>query len=194
MIIELIIYPLAIIASVAIIYGIYKVIWYAVKMLALKILFLRMGENGVKIESRRKFFNILFGKKGEVDFVIKTSLQRFEVSVIAFVSTHGRWNFEKGKDGYYVECRRASSLFYKRYINTAQAEHAEQYKRESRIKRERLYITPKESSEAKQVLLLYPYPKCVTHTDSHYNELYVGDRVAGYEIMNVEKIKETVLK
>lgn len=194
MIIELIIYPLAIIVAAAIIYGIYKVIWYAVKILLLKILLIRMGDNGVKVESRRNFFNILFGKKGEVDCVIKTSAQKLEVSVISFVSTHGRWNFEKVRDGYYVECRRASSLFYKRYINTAQAEHAEQYKSESRIKRERLYITPKELSEAKQVLLLYPYPKCVTHTDSHYNELYVGDHVAGYEIMNIERMKEIVSK
>ena len=193
MTIELIIYPLLIIAAAAVLYAIYKLIWYVIKMTALKITFKRIADKGVRVEPRRNFLNILFGEKGKVDYEIKTSTQRFEIYVLSFVSTHGRWNFEKVREGYYIESRRASSLFYKRHVNSALPDHAEQYKKESRIKRERLCVTENDT-EAEKVFLLYPYPKCVTHTDSHYTELFVGDSVAGHKIMSIESLKRAIFK
>ena len=184
-----IIYAIELIITVIILYGIYKLIWYAVKMLILKGVMRKMSRS-VTVERKRKFSYILFGKKGPADYVITADGRRYEISVLSFVSTHGRWNIEKTRNGYAIESRRSSKVFFGKHVNSNQPDHVAEYKGESRVSRKELLLTPMDESFEKQILLLYPYPARITYTDAHYSELRPGDTVEGHVIMNIAGIKE----
>lgn len=179
-----------IILFLAWLYAIYKVIWYITKMLILWLFMKRLARNDVKVEHRRSFLSIIFGRRGYTDYVITYGDKKYEVSVLSFISTHGRWNIEKTRTSCFIECRRASKAFYKTYVNTAVPDHVAEYKRESRVCREELYISPIDSTFEKQIFLLYPYPKCVTHCDSQYKELSCGQSVEGHVIMDIKELKK----
>ena len=104
------------------------------------------------------------------------------------MSTHGRWNIEKTRTRFFIESRRASKIFFKKHVNSAIPNHAAEYKSEVRVSRKELNITPVDASFEKQIFLLYPYPKRITYTDAHYNELYVGDKVEGHFIVDVKTL------
>lgn len=171
-------------------YAAYKVIWYIIKMFILWLSMKRLPGNGVAVERKRSFLSIILGRRGYTDYVITCGDKKYEVSVLSFISTHGRWNIEKTRTSYFIECRRASKAFYKTYVNTAVPDHVAEYKRESRVSREELYISPIDSTFEKQIFLLYPYPKRVTYTDSQYNELSRGQSVQGHEIMDIKELKK----
>ena len=192
MVVYAIIVALGILIFIALIYGLYKIVWYAVKMLAFTRFINKLVKKGAKVERKRGGIGTVFGKKGVVDFVVKYKGKKYEVSVLSFISTHGRWNIEKTRTRFFIESRRASKFFYKKYVNSGSPDHLAEYKNEARISRKELYITPMDLSFEKQIFLLYPYPKRITYTDAHYNEIYVGDKVEGHFIMDVEAL-ETLL-
>ena len=97
-------------------YAVYKTIWYMIKMLALKSFIKDMQKSGAVVEPQRKFSDMIFGKKGEADYIISVDGKKYEISVLSFVSTRGRWNVEKTRNHYYVECRRQNKIFYSQYI------------------------------------------------------------------------------
>lgn len=183
---------LTLIICMAIAYGIYKLIWYAVKMLLLRRTMRLFGKERVIVEPQRRFSDILFGNKGEADYRLRIGNNTYEVSVISFISTHGRWNIEKAKDGYYIESRHMNKAFYRTYVDTSAPDHATEYKKEVRMQRKPLFLTPTEPTFAKQILLLYPCPKRISYTDAHYHELIVGDIVEGHVIMNMTLLKELI--
>lgn len=184
----IVIYVIEILILLALIYGFYKIVWYTVKMLIFTQFAKKLIKKGADVEKQRGIFGTIFGKKGLPDFIVKYKDKKYEISVLSFVSTHGRWNIEKTRTRFFIESRRASKVFYKKHVNSSLPDHVAEYKGEGRISRKELNITPIDPSFEKQIFLLYPYPKRITYTDAHYNELYVGDKVEGHFIMDVKSL------
>ena len=173
-------------------YAVYKTIWYMIKMLALKSFIKDMQKSGAVVEPQRKFSDMIFGKKGEADYIISVDGKKYEISVLSFVSTRGRWNVEKTRNHYYVECRRQNKIFYSQYNNSNAADYVAEYKGESRFSRKELFLTPMDESFEKQILLVYPWPNRVTYTDARYNEIGSGEKIEGHVVMNVEDLYRLV--
>ncbi len=187
------IYFLQISLCILVLYSLYKVIWYSVKMLALKKIIKELNSGNTTVTYKRNFLNIIFGKKGLVDFVVTTPEQKYEVSVISFISTHSRWNIEKTRNNYYVEARRFNKLFYKVDVHSEQPDHAIQYRRETRFQRSQLLLNSTREEGVRKILLIYPRPKQITYTASKYEYLTTGSLIEGYEIMYVEDLLKLVL-
>lgn len=190
MVIYAILLALGIIVFIALMYGLYKIIWYTVKMLSFTKFIKKLTEQGVDVKKLRKMKDIVFGKKGDPDFIITYSGKKYEISVLSFISTHGRWNIEKTRTRFFIESRRGSNFFYKKYVNSGAPEHVSEYKNEARISRKELTVTPIDASFEKQIFLLYPYPEKTTYTDANYNELFVGNKVEGHFIMDVKALNK----
>lgn len=187
-------YVLQILLLAAALYGLYKIAWYAVKMLALKGFARKLTKKGAFVEQKRGVLAIAFGKKGMVDYIIDYKGKKYEVSVLSFISSHGRWNIEKARDCFFIESRRASRIFYKRRVHSGVPEHALEYKGELRVSRKELNVTPIDQSFEKQIFLLYPYPKKITHTDTRYTELFVGDEVEGHAVMDIDSLIKLIFE
>ena len=187
-----VIYVLELLLLAAIVYGIYKIVWYTIKMLLLTRLARKLTNKGATVEQQRGVLGVAFGKKGTADYIIQYKSRKYEVSVLSFISTHGRWNIEKAREGFFIESRRASGIFYKKHVHSGRPDHAAEYKEEARISRKELYITPIDPSFEKQIFLLYPYPKRITYTDAHYNELYRGDEVEGHVLMDIRFLNDLI--
>ena len=175
---------------VLIIYTVYKIIWYTIKMLSFKRKIKNINSDTVKVEFRRGLFQIVFGKKGYVDFVVTTPNGSFAISVISFISTHSRWNIEKTRSTFYVEARRKNVIFYRVDNNSHSPEHAKLYRRESRFARCELCLQNKEENIDKQILLIYPKPKLLTYTDVRFDYLLTGSKIADHEIMHADDFFE----
>ena len=188
------VYFLEISLCILILYSIYKVVWYTVKMLSLKKIIKTLNSENTTVTYKRNFINTIFGKKGVADFVVTTPTQKYEVSVISFISTHSRWNIEKTRNNYYIEARRYNKMFYKVDVHSEQPEHAIQYRRESRFQRCQLFLNPQKEEGVKKILLIYPPPKQITYTATQYEYLNTGSLVCGYEIMHADDFFELILK
>ena len=190
MVIYAILVALSVIAFAALIYGVYKTIWYIIKLVSFTKIIKKLTEQGADVQKLRKKKDIVFGKKGEPDFIITCKDKKYEISVLSFISTHGRWNIEKTRTRFFIESRRASRFFYKMHVNSNAPEHVREYKNEVRVSRKELYITPIDVSFEKQIFLLYPYPKRITYTNAQYNEIYIGNEVEGHTVMDVKALKK----
>jgi hypothetical protein len=190
MLVRLIYYVLLFYLASLIAYGCYKVIWYTAKMISLRRCIRKLAQMGVEIEQQRAFLNIILGQRGMPDYIMTYQGKRYEISVLSHISTHGRWNIEKTRTRYLIESRRSSKLFYNRYVNSSAPDHVAGYKNELRLSQQEFYMPPVNPTFDKQIFLLYPYPKSITYTDAHYNELFVGDRVEGHTIMDVAALKD----
>lgn len=170
-----------------IIYTIYKVIWYLLKMLALKMKLKKLGES---IKFERGIFDMMLNKKGVVDFTVDTHTVTYEVSVLSFISNHGRWNIEKSRNGYFVEARRPNKLFFEARKHSERPESEVDYRRESKFQRTELLLEAKNSPNVKQILLIYPRPKMLTYAHIRLEYLNTGSIVEGYEIMYLDDFLE----
>ena len=83
------------------IYIAYKLIWYPLRLLRLKIKLGKLSAKGVTVSFNRNFWNIVFGKTGLPDFTVTTPTEVYRVTVLSSLSTHGRWNIEKQKDHFF---------------------------------------------------------------------------------------------
>ena len=187
-----IIYAIGILFLAAVIYGLYKIVWYTITMIVFTKFAKKITKKGAVVEQKRGVLGIVFGKKGLCDYIIKYKDKKYEISVLSFVSTHGRWNIEKTSTRFFIESRRASKIFYKKHVNSSLPNHALEYKSEVRVSRKELNITPVDLSFEKQIFLLYPYPKKITYTDAHYNELRVGDKVEGHVVLDVRNLNNLI--
>lgn len=175
-------------SSIILLFLLYKLIWYAVKLAALKSTLKYFNKGKSKITFLR-FPLSPRSKKGETNFVIQTSTDTFNVSVLSFFSANSRWNIEKTKTGYYAESRYKDKLFYKTEKNSGtEPEFAREYRRETRIQRAKLHLSPKNNSMGKNILLIYPRPKLITYTDLKINYIKAGDRIENYEIMFADEL------
>ena len=185
---------LAVIAFAALIYGVYKTIWYIIKLVSFTKIIKKLTEQGADVQKLRKKKDIVFGKKGEPDFIITCKDKKYEISVLSFISTHGRWNIEKTRTRFFIESRRGSKFFYKMHVNSNAPEHVREYKNEVRISRKELYITPIDESFEKQIFLLYPYPKRITYTNAQYNEVYIGNEVEGHIVLDIKALNSLIFE
>lgn len=184
---------LAVFAVLLAFYALCKVIWYTVKMVVFRFKLGRLKAQGLALEFKRPFYKMIFGKKGETDFIVSNKRERYAVSVISFISTRGRWNIEQTRDHPYIEVRRYNRIFYNLYHNSGtEPEHSKDYRRETRLIRRRLYVSSEEASGDKRVLLMHPRPKLLTYTDTRFRYLGAGDSVLGYQIMYASDLFEAL--
>ena len=194
MVIYAILVALSVIAFAALIYGLYKVIWYSIKLLSFTKIIKKLTEQGIDVQKLRKMKDIVFGKKGDPDLIITYKDKKYEISILSFISTHGRWNIEKTRTRFFIESRRGSRFFYKMHVNSNAPEHVREYKNEMRVSRKELYITPIDTSFEKQIFLLYPYPKRITYTNSQYNEVYIGNEVEGHIVLDIRALNNLFIE
>ena len=95
-----IILALRIILDLCILYTAYKIVWYMIVMAKFISKIKRLNKNGTTVQFKRSFLGMIFGKKGECDFVIKTFKETVAVSVVSFITVHGRWIIEKARNNY----------------------------------------------------------------------------------------------
>ena len=190
----IVVYVIAILIALAILYAILKVIWYTVKMLALRSFMKDLGKaKKIQVISHRSLIKTCFSTKGETDYTVIAKDKTYKISILTFISTRGRWNFEKGKDGYFIECRRRHLFFYKKVKHSEMPEHALTYKGETKFARSELTV-PKVADETETpIFLLYPWPRTVSHTDAKFQELCPADSVAGITLMDAELLRKTIL-
>ncbi len=194
MVIEILYYILLFYACVIVLYSLYKVIWYTVKILSLPAKMRGLRADGVRVERIRRLTDVVFGRKGDPDYYVTVGDKRFEVCVLSFISIHGRWIFEMRTARYCIEARRLRDLIYSVKKHKGMGGSAYEYKNEFRISRKDLYLTPTEEEYAGQILLLYPAPKRIVCVDHRYRELSSGDTVYGHTVMDLQDLKELIHK
>lgn len=181
-------YGLAIITTI---YIIYKLAWYTVKIMALSSTLKKLEKKGVQLVWHKKLTSALFGKRGEPTFDAITPTDTYRITLLSFISTHGRWNIEKTKEHYYIEARHFNKWFYKVHKNTETAEVEFDARRELVIQRAKLELPPKDDS-AKQILLIWPKPKNLTYSHARCEHLVSGSKFEHFEIMHAEDFLELV--
>ena len=82
---------------ITIIYIWYKLVWFAVKVMALSSTLRKLQKKGVQVIWHKKLSKAVFGKRGEPTFDVITHARTYRVTLLSFISTHGRWNIEKAK-------------------------------------------------------------------------------------------------
>lgn len=192
MVIEILYYLLLFYACILVLYGIYKVIWYTVIMLSFPVKMKRLGKNGIRVERLRNLTDIVFGSKGDPDYYVTVGAKRYEVSVLSFISIHGRWIFEMRTACFRIEARRLRDLIYSEKKHRGMAGGPHEYKNEMRISRKELKLTPVEEEYAGQILLLYPMPKRIVCVDHRYRELQSGDTVEGHTVMSMQSFLDLI--
>lgn len=192
MVIEILYYILLFYACVLVLYGIYKVIWYTVIMLSFLAKMKRLGKKGVRVERLRNLMAIVFGSKGDPDYYVTVGDKRYEISVLSFISIHGRWIFEMRTACFRIEARRLRDLIYSEKKHRGMAGGPYEYKHEMRISRKELKLTPVEAEYAGQILLLYPMPKRIVCVDHRYRELQSGDTVEGHTVMSMQSFLDLI--
>jgi len=162
-------------------YTCYKVVWYIRLLHRFRRRLRKAGVTPIP-----SFSALAFGKKGVTHFSATVEGERCEVAVLTFISNHSRWNIEKTRHHHYLEIRRYNNVFYDGYYNTGpEPEHSKDYRRESRLYRTMLHLTPPEEG-GKKILLVHPRPNLLTYATTDLAYPRAGDRVAGYEILYEE--------
>lgn len=189
-----IMYVALIAAVLFVLYSIYKVIWYIVKILVLFGKVSKLARGGVTVQWLRHPLKIIFGQKGVPIFTVGMSGKNYEVSVLSFISTHSRWNIEKTRTRYLFEVRKYNKILYNVYNNSGtEPELSKEYRRETRLYRKELYVSPISEAYEKQIWLVFPKPRLLTYTDTGWEYLIAGSVVGGHEIMYAKDFFELYL-
>ena len=188
-----IMYVALIAAVLFVLYSIYKVIWYIVKILVLFGKVSKLARGGVTVQWLRHPLKIIFGQKGVPIFTVGMSGKNYEVSILSFISTHSRWNIEKTRTRYLFEVRKYNKILYNVYNNSGtEPELSKEYRRETRLYRKELYVSPISEAYDKQMWLVYPKPRLLTYTDTNWEYLIAGNIVGGHEIMYAKDFFEFI--
>lgn len=188
-----IMYVALIAAVLFVLYSIYKVIWYIVKILVLFGKVSKLARGGVTVQWLRHPLKIIFGQKGVPIFTVGMSGKNYEVSVLSFISTHSRWNIEKTRTRYLFEVRKYNKILYNVYNNSGtEPELSKEYRRETRLYRKELYVSPISEAYEKQIWLVFPKPRLLTYTDTGWEYLSAGNIVGGHEIMYAKDFFEFI--
>ena len=188
-----IMYVALIAAVLFVLYSIYKVIWYIAKILVLFGKVSKLARGGVTVQWLRHPLKIIFGQKGVPIFTVGMSGKNYEVSVLSFISTHSRWNIEKTRTRYLFEVRKYNKILYNVYNNSGtEPELSKEYRRETRLYRKELYVSPISEAYEKQIWLVFPKPRLLTYTDTGWEYLIAGNIVGGHEIMYAKDFFEFI--
>ena len=121
------------------------------------------------------------------------SEKNYEVSILSFISTHSRWNIEKTRTRYLFEVRKYNKILYNVYNNSGtEPELSKEYRRETRLYRKELYVSPISEAYEKQIWLVFPKPRLLTYTDTGWEYLIAGSVVGGHEIMYAKDFFEFI--
>ena len=184
-------YALYVLIIIAIIYTWYKLVWFAVKVMALSFTLKQLQKKGVQVVLHKKLTSALFGKRGEPAFDVITPTDTYRVTLLSFISTHGRWNIEKTKEHYYAEARHFNKWFYKVHNHSGTAETEFDARRELVIQRAKLELPPRDDS-TKQILLIWPKPQNLTYSHARCEHLVSGSKFEHFEVMHAEDFLELV--
>ena len=188
-----IMYVALIAAVLFVLYSIYKVLWYIAKILVLFGKVSKLARGGVTVQWLRHPLKIIFGQKGVPNFTVGMSGKNYEVSVLSFISTHSRWNIEKTRTRYLFEVRKYNKILYNVYNNSGtEPELSKEYRRETRLYRKELYVSPISEAYEKQIWLVFPKPRLLTYTDTGWEYLIAGSVVGGHEIMYAKDFFEFI--
>lgn len=187
----IVLYALYILIVLAIIYTWYKFVWFAVKLMALSATLKKLQVKDVQVIWHKKLSKAVLGKRGEPTFDVITPEQTYRVSLLSFISTHGRWNIEKTKEHYYAEARHFNKWFYKVHNHSGTAETEFDARREMVIQRAKLELPPKDDS-AKQILLIWPKPKNLTYSHARCEHLTSGSRFEHFTVMHTEDFLDMI--
>lgn len=188
-----IMYVALIAAVLFVLYSIYKVLWYIAKILVLFGKVSKLARGGVTVQWLRHPLKIIFGQKGVPIFTVGMSGKNYEVSVLSFISTHSRWNIEKTRTRYLFEVRKYNKILYNVYNNSGtEPELSKEYRRETRLYRKELYVSPISEAYEKQIWLVFPKPRLLTYTDTGWEYLIAGSVVGGHEIMYAKDFFEFI--
>lgn len=174
------------ILSLLVLYTCYKIVWDVIVMIKLRIVL-----NRKNVELVTPFHNIIFGRKGKINFIIHSNNGDFAVSVISYITNHSRLNIEKINKKYFIDVRRKKFIFSEFYYKSGEPELSILHRSEtSLIKSELLLEEP--SPDMSSVLLFYPKPKDLTYADREMNYLYSGDRIGCHIIMFLDDIQALI--
>lgn len=188
-----IMYVALIAAVLFVLYSIYKVIWYIVKILVLFGKVSKLARGGATVQWLRHPLKIIFGQKGVPIFTVGMSGKNYEVSILSFISTHSRWNIEKTRTRYLFEVRKYNKILYNVYNNSGtEPELSKEYRRETRLYRKELYVSPISEAYENQIWLVFPKPRLLTYTDTGWEYLIAGSVVGGHEIMYAKDFFEFI--
>ena len=152
----------------------------------------------VKVEERRSVFEIIFGNKGSLDFVITVDDCKYLISIISFIygKRRLRWNVEKAVDSdlMYIEVNFYSGMLYKNYKNAGkEANFLSFNKFETTLERHRLLLNDVVCNDKIKNVLLFAYaPEHLTYSDTKFKFLYSGDIVSGYKVMFLNDLKKEI--
>ena len=177
------VYALIAVLVLAILYTDYKLIWYAIKMTVLHGRLAALKKRGVTVRYKPSFVKAVFQRKCGVSFTLTSGEGTFEVILLTFVSTHGRWNIEKVVDKYFAEARHNNFVFYGLGKSSEQPDVALDYSnKETRLSRKELLLEG-EDPEAQRILLICPRPKLLSKAENTFEFLGSGSTVNGFEVM-----------
>lgn len=178
-------YVLLVLFSIYFFYLSYKAIWYLVKIVCLVINLKKLAKQGYHIEKKRSILSMFFGKKGLCDFVITVGDQKYQIHLVSFISTHGRWNIERGNTCYFIEARRYNRVFYNAYNNSSdEPEFSREFRRESSFQKSVFYLPRLDvSPEENRIVLIYPIPRLLTYTEKKIDYLKSGSVFHGYTVL-----------
>ncbi len=163
--------------ALTVIYALYRVVWYTFLMLRLRVY---LGKWNVKLV--RPFRRILFGYKGEFNFVLRTKKERYSVAVVSYMAKRWRLNIEKKDSEYFINMRRKRFFSKEYYYNSAEPDHSVQYRSEKSVVYSRLRLE-EPSDGTTPILLFYPKPRELTYADHDMKILCSGDKIGSHTVM-----------
>lgn len=178
-------YVLCILFSIYFFYTCYKFLWYLIKIASFRKSLKKLQQMGYRIEKKRSTTSMFWGKKGLLDFCIEIDGEKYEAYLLSFLSTHGRWNIERGENHYYAEARRYNRVFYNAYNNSSdEPDFSREFRRESGFCRCVFHLPEMDvSKDQNKLILVYPTPRLLTYTEKKFEYLKSGSVFHGYKVV-----------
>ena len=167
----------------AFIRGIYRWIRYYFRLCALRKTLRKLTRDKTTVIYKRKLRQIVFGQKGSVDLVLRAGEKKYGITLLTHRLGMGRWNIEKTRRHYYFEVRKSSVFFNLRRSSENLPDHVEEFGKEKQVCRKQLDLSTSAEEYDQLFLLVYPKPKYLTYTETRYQYLFAGDKIADYEIL-----------
>lgn len=160
----------------------------------------RLEKKGYTVTPLRGFWGIFLGDKGGLDYRIITPTGAVEVSILSFLSTHGRWNILEKYDlktntsETLLEVRRYNRWFYKAEKHSEMSEANMDLRRETLFRTVPLRLAPRDGEDPtlRSVLLVHPRPRLMTRTVNHMDYVNWGETLEGYELLTDEKFFDSL--
>lgn len=171
-------------------YGLYKTFWYFVKLMKLAHFLKRVTKErtDLHINFKRTIFSIPFVKYGMPLLEFMIGEKHYELTFLSFPSIRSRWNIEMRNGMAFFEVRRKNRIFYGIDRNSEEPDSAAEYRRELRMIRKPICITPQNEYFDRQFILVYPRPREITRTSQSLEYLSFGEELDGHTLISFEEL------